>query len=403
MSGPSTDGLSTPAVVVDLDVLERNVARMAARAREAGVRLRPHAKTHKCPRDRAAPAGGGAGGLSLAKVGEAEVFADAGFDDLFVAYPVVGEDKGRRLLALSDRCAGSRSASTASRARARWRRRSTRRAGRSTCCSRSTWATAAWASCPRGRPDVATRLAELPGLRLRGVFTHAGHAYWPRRRRVSRTIARLEGERLAADCAPSCGRPACPWRTSPWARRRPRATRCASRESPSAAPATTSSTTPPRSALGTCGLEDCALTILATVVSVPAPDRAVVDAGSKTLSSDPLRPRAGGYGLVAGPGEPDREALRGARRRSRCAEGESFRVGERVRSCPTTPAWSRTSTTGWSASAATRSRRCCGGGAGARQVGRAPCRDARGVATRLRSRSALGNRDPASSSKRHRE
>jgi D-serine deaminase-like pyridoxal phosphate-dependent protein len=85
--------------------------------------------------------------------------------------------------------------------------------------------------------------------------------------------------------------------------------------------------------LGTCGLEDCALTILATVVSVPAPDRAVVDAGSKTLSSDPLRPRIGGHGFVLGR----------ASRLSRLSEehgvidvvpGESFRVGERVRILP---------------------------------------------------------------------
>ena len=76
---------------------------MAERAREAGVRLRPHAKTHKCPEIARLQRAAGAWGLSVAKVGEAEVFADAGFDDLFVAYPVVGEDKGRRLLALADR------------------------------------------------------------------------------------------------------------------------------------------------------------------------------------------------------------------------------------------------------------------------------------------------------------
>jgi D-serine deaminase-like pyridoxal phosphate-dependent protein len=85
--------------------------------------------------------------------------------------------------------------------------------------------------------------------------------------------------------------------------------------------------------LGTCALEDCALTVLATVVSVPAPDRAVVDAGSKTLSSDPLKPRGAGFGFVLG-------------RRSRVARlseehgvievvpGEGFRVGERVRILP---------------------------------------------------------------------
>jgi D-serine deaminase-like pyridoxal phosphate-dependent protein len=85
--------------------------------------------------------------------------------------------------------------------------------------------------------------------------------------------------------------------------------------------------------LGTCTLEDCALTIVATVVSVPAADRAVLDSGSKTLSSDPLRPQAGGHGFILG---------RKSRLRSLSEEhgvvgvepGESFRVGERVRVLP---------------------------------------------------------------------
>src|SRR5262249_56413362 len=52
--------------------------------------------------------------------------------------------------------------------------------------------------------------------------------------------------------------------------------------------------------LGVCAMEDCAMTVLATVISVPAHDRAVVDAGSKTLSSDPLRPKGGGHGFLLG-------------------------------------------------------------------------------------------------------
>src|SRR6266540_6566268 len=93
--------LDTPAVVVDLDVLEKNIQRMAARAREAGVRLRPHAKTHKIPEIGRLQLAAGASGISLAKTGEAEVFAAAGFRDLFLAYPIVGTEKARRLLALS--------------------------------------------------------------------------------------------------------------------------------------------------------------------------------------------------------------------------------------------------------------------------------------------------------------
>src|ERR1700730_7318765 len=100
---PSVNDVSTPAVLIDVDVVERNVARMAERARAAGVRLRPHAKTHKILEVGRRQLEAGACGLTLAKTSEAEVFAAAGFDDIFLAYPVVGADKAKRLLALSDR------------------------------------------------------------------------------------------------------------------------------------------------------------------------------------------------------------------------------------------------------------------------------------------------------------
>jgi D-serine deaminase-like pyridoxal phosphate-dependent protein len=86
-------------------------------------------------------------------------------------------------------------------------------------------------------------------------------------------------------------------------------------------------------ALGTCRMEDCALTVVATVVSVPAPDRAVVDAGSKTLSSDPLRPRPGGYGRVLGRSSRI-ERLSEEHGVISVVEGESFQIGERVRILP---------------------------------------------------------------------
>ena len=81
--------LDTPALYVDLDVLERNIARMAESALAAGVRLRPHAKTHKILEVGRRQLEAGACGLTLAKTSEAEVFAAAGFDDIFLAYPVV--------------------------------------------------------------------------------------------------------------------------------------------------------------------------------------------------------------------------------------------------------------------------------------------------------------------------
>jgi D-serine deaminase-like pyridoxal phosphate-dependent protein len=331
MPRTSLESLSTPAVVVDLDVLERNVARMAGRAREAGVRLRPHVKTHKCPEIARLQRAAGAWGLSVAKVGEAEVFADAGFDDLFVAFPVVGEDKGRRLLALADGARGG--AGFYSVYGAATLARPFRDAGRSLdVLLKVDVGYGRVGVLPERAVEVGQRIAGVPGLRLRGVFTHAGHGYGAETRAAVEEVARLEGERLAAaaDELRGAGLPveevsvgSTP--TAAGAMRVAGVTECR--------PGNYVFHDGSQVALGTCAAEDCALTIVATVVSVPAPDRAVVDAGSKTLSSDPLRPRPGGYGQVLGRSSRI-EKLSEEHGVIAVAEGESFRVGERVRILP---------------------------------------------------------------------
>jgi D-serine deaminase-like pyridoxal phosphate-dependent protein len=96
--------LQTPCLVVDREVLEVNLVGMAARARDHGVALRPHAKTHKCYEIARRQLALGAVGLTVATVGEAEVFADGGFTDLFIAYPLWASGvRGARLRALADR------------------------------------------------------------------------------------------------------------------------------------------------------------------------------------------------------------------------------------------------------------------------------------------------------------
>jgi D-serine deaminase-like pyridoxal phosphate-dependent protein len=331
MLGSSIGALATPAVLVDLDVLERNIARMAAQAREAGVRLRPHAKTHKCPPIGRLQRAAGAWGLSVAKVGEAEVFADAGFDDLFVAYPVVGEDKGRRLLALADRVRlavgvdsveGARTLATPFHA-ARWTL---------DVLLKVDVGYGRVGVLPEHAVELARQIVDLPGLRLRGVFTHAGHGYLAETKAAIDDIAKQEGERLAATAADlrAAGLPvddvsvgSTP--TAALAMRVQGVTECR--------PGNYVFHDASQVALGTCGTEDCALTVVATVVSVPAPDRAVVDAGSKTLSSDPLRPRPGGYGQLLGRASR-LEKLSEEHGVVAVAQGESFRVGERVRILP---------------------------------------------------------------------
>ncbi len=85
----SFGGLPTPAAILDLDVLERNVAAMAAKARALGVALRPHAKTHKCVEVARLQREHGASGLTVATLAEARAFAEAGFDDVTWAVPVL--------------------------------------------------------------------------------------------------------------------------------------------------------------------------------------------------------------------------------------------------------------------------------------------------------------------------
>src|SRR5215510_3074033 len=89
--------LDTPSVLVDLDILERNVRRMADFAARHGVRLRPHAKSHKTSAIARRQVDAGATGLTVAKLDEAAAFLEAGFDDLFVANQVIGPLKWRRL------------------------------------------------------------------------------------------------------------------------------------------------------------------------------------------------------------------------------------------------------------------------------------------------------------------
>ena len=330
MNRPIED-LPTPAVLVDLDVLEKNIARQAGRAREAGVRLRPHAKTHKCPEIARMQLAAGAAGISLAKASEAEVFAEAGFDDIFIAYPVAGLGKAERLLALSDRL--RLAAGTDSVEGARQLSGPFQAAGRRLdVLLKIDVGYHRVGVLPENALEVARRVAELPGLRLRGVFTHAGHVYQAETPEAVAHIGKLEGEILFS-CAEALRRSGLSIDevsvgSTPSARHAMRVagvTECR--------PGNYVFHDGSQAALGTCDPEDCAMTILATVVSVPARDRVCLDAGSKTLSQDMLRPRANGHGLILGTSSR-LQSLSEEHGVARVEEGDSFRVGDRVRILP---------------------------------------------------------------------
>jgi D-serine deaminase-like pyridoxal phosphate-dependent protein len=332
MRGMDEAELDTPTVVVDLDRLEENVSRMADLARRAGVRLRPHAKTHKSAAVAALQAAAGASGLTVAKVGEAEAFAAAGFHDLFVAYPVVGEAKARRLLALAER--GVRLiVGVDSEDGARILAVPFAEAGRRLEVRIEVDVGLARTGVPPASvPALAAAVSRIGGLELQGLFTHAGHAYAAASPADVAQVGRGEGETLAqcADVLRRAGLEVADVSvgstpTALAAMSVAGVTECR--------PGTYVFNDATQVALGTCGPERCALTVLATVVSVPAHDRAVIDAGTKTLTSEAVRPRPDTFGVLAD-GRGRLVRLTEEHGVVQPAPGAAFHVGERVRVVP---------------------------------------------------------------------
>src|SRR5512136_1090245 len=94
------DQLETPVAVVDLDALETNIKKLQSYLDGYGVANRPHIKSHKIPAITKMQVDAGAAGITCQKISEAEVMADAGFDDILLPYNILGEAKLARLIAL---------------------------------------------------------------------------------------------------------------------------------------------------------------------------------------------------------------------------------------------------------------------------------------------------------------
>jgi D-serine deaminase-like pyridoxal phosphate-dependent protein len=290
-------GLETPCVLVDEARVERNVDRMQAAADARSMRLRPHAKTHKSPRWAKTQIARGAAGICCAKLGEAEVFAGAGIGDIRLPYPLhpVGAS---RVLALLDRVTLSFIVDDVKVARA-W---SDAMRAASRVVDVLVKVDVGFHRCgidpeAAGAAEAIARIADLPGLKLRGLLSHAGHAYGAGSEAEIAAIAASEARVLttlaarAADLGVildeiSVG-------ATPSARyslHQPGITEIR--------PGNYIYFDRTQVLLGAAGWDDCALTVLSRVVSRPAPDRVILDAGSKTLTNDMAR----GFGPVRGHG-----------------------------------------------------------------------------------------------------
>ena len=291
---PDALDLATPCLVVDRDVLDRNVADMAVRTGDRGMALRPHAKTHKCWEIARRQLAAGASGLTVATVSEAEIFAEAGCTDLFVAYPLWADDRrGARLRALAQRCTLRVGVDSAEGAQAL-----ARSAGAGFEVLVEVDSGHHRTGVPAHAAGAVAVAAARAGLTVRGVFTFPGHSYGPG---LPATAALDETQALqdAATAARIAGVPV---------------DVLSGGSTPTAALTTGSPVTELRPGvyvfndaqqleLGVCGVDDVALTVIATVVS-RAPDRFVLDAGSKVLGADQQR-WATGFGRL-----PDYPAAR---------------------------------------------------------------------------------------------
>jgi D-serine deaminase-like pyridoxal phosphate-dependent protein len=293
--------LDTPALLIDLDMVDRNVREMSEVARAAGVKLRPHTKTHKCPEIAGMQVEAGATGITVAKLGEAEVMADAGFDDLLVAYPIWGRWKLDRLRALSERAAVRVSLDSVEVAEGVGS--VGRTLGRPLPVLVEVDTGHHRLGRPPGEPTVqlAKQVGAIEGVELLGLLTHGGHAYRSGTDDELRTAAEREGLDLV-ETAEACRAAGIPIReisvgSTPTAR-----TVANVAGVTEIRPGTYIYNDVQQMRLGVASEATCAAKVLVTVISRPDAQRFVVDAGSKAFSSDGAddAPRFPGKGVVAG-------------------------------------------------------------------------------------------------------
>lgn len=277
--------LETPCVLIDLARVEANLARGQAVADRLGLQLRPHIKTHKLPRFAERQVALGAVGITVQKLGEAEVMADAGLGDIFLPYNIVGPAKLGRLAALNRRvklAVTADSPDTVAGYAAQFD------AGRplTVLVECDTGMGRCGVQSPAQALALARQIGLAPGLRFGGLMTYppaggrdAAEAW------LAAAVALLAEAGIACPVVSSGGTP-------DLHRGRPGSVVTEYR------PGTYIYNDRMQVGFGSAAWDDCALTVLATVVSRPTATRAVLDAGSKALSSD--APGLGGHGRLIG-------------------------------------------------------------------------------------------------------
>jgi D-serine deaminase-like pyridoxal phosphate-dependent protein len=323
--------LDTPAILIDLDIMERNLRRVADYSRQHGLRLRPHTKTHKIPALGERQLALGAAGLTVAKSTEAEVMLAAGPADLLVAYPVIGRRKLERLMGVAARTdvTVSLDSDEAARELSAAASAAGRRVG--VLVEIDVGLRRVGVDPHTGLIPLAHSVSQLPGLDFRGVAFYPGHIKATGEEAAGQlkaldtlleeTLGRLRAAGLEATVVSGGSTPTL------------FQSHCV-RGMNEIRPGTYIFNDRNTWLSGACSFEDCAATILVTVVSTAVPGRMIVDGGSKTFSSD--RCVAGeGFGHLLEAPEAFFERMNEEHGFFDVGQSDrSWRTGERVRVLP---------------------------------------------------------------------
>ncbi len=327
----------TPRLVVDGAKMRRNIEGMAAVARGRGVDLRPHVKTHKIPEIAHEQLRAGASGITVAKVSEAEVMAEGGVGDIFIAFPLVTQPKIRRAIRLArdisltlgvDSLEGARRLSelaTAEGATLNVRLEADTGLGRT--------------GVRRERAaDLALEIAGLDNLALAGIYTYRGYVLKDGSPTLDLEEAGLEEGNLMVALAEEIRARGVEVRDVSLGST-PTAEHAAKVESVTEVrPGTYVFYDRMQARLGACSLDECAASVVATVVSRPKEDLAIIDGGSKTFATDvqpgtqPLNLR--GFGHVVGHPDAVLERVTEEHGMMRVDKSSDLGVGDEVRIIP---------------------------------------------------------------------
>lgn len=289
-----TEALETPVPLVDLDRLERNLDRMAAYASGHGLALRPHIKTHKSPRIASEQLTRGAIGVTCATLLEAEVMSEI-CGDILLAYPPVGASKLDRLMSLPEDAELTVALDSPAVAEALVQAAAERGRSVGVYIELDLGMRRVGLSRPEDAVSLARLVSDSPPLIYRGITFYPGHIRAPVDEQESE-IARLSQALGAAIEALDR------------ARLRPQVvsggstpTIMRSHQIPGLTeirPGTYVYNDRTTEQTGACTWDDCALTVLATVVSTAVPGQVVVDAGSKALGREPASRGEDGFAAV---------------------------------------------------------------------------------------------------------